>query len=375
MKKKIWIAAGIISSIMLMVGITIYRQAEEKSLQVKVSQARIEKISENLMIPGTVKLDQQQQVYYSPDKGKIVSYHVKEGQQVKPGTVLVKYSQPQLELELEQSQLAIDSAYLKLNQTKDQIASLQDKEDDLAKTVGRKKAKEQLEQERTTLETERKMADIELKQAVLQKQGIEQNMKDLTVDSQITGTVLSINKQAGEGSTQTVSEPIIMIGQLGSLTVTGDITEYDSVKVKKGQHVTIRSDAIADREWTGEISTISLLPKETALDASNDGAAAQYPISVVVKDPTGLLRPGFQLIMEIATQEKEALTIPMEAVVSNGDRQYIFVVEENMAKKTEVETGITSGDKIEIQSGIKKDEQVIVKPPETLKDGMEVIVE
>ncbi|WP_042346886.1 efflux RND transporter periplasmic adaptor subunit [Bacillus massiliigorillae] len=372
MKKKIWIAIAIISLIIVMVGITIYRQVAAKGPEVKIIQAKFEQISEHLMIPGTLKLEQQQKVYYSPDKGKVANYFVKEGQRVEPGIALIKYNQPQLEFELEQNKLSLESAYLKINQVKDQLANLQDKEDELAKTVGRDKAKEQFESEKTNLQTERKMANIDLKQAELQKKNIEQQMKDLSVVSEVTGTVLSINKQAANGSQEGLAEPIIMIGQLGGLTSTGFITEYDSVKVKRGQNVTLRSDAIPNQVWTGTVSEISMLPKESAVNTSNDGAAAQYPIKVMVKDSTNLLRPGFQLIMEIATEQKDALTIPMEAVVTKGDKQFVFILNKKIAKKVEVKTGITSSEKIEITKGLKKNEKVIIQPPETLKDGMEV---
>lgn len=374
MKKKIWISILVVSLIIVMVGVSIYRQTIAKGPKVELKTVSKEKIAEHLMVPGTVSMDQEQKVYYSPEKGNVSKFLVKEGQLVEKGDPLILYDQPQLSMELEQSKLAIESAHLRLEQINKQISDLNKQKKDLEKTVGVEQATKQIETEKNNMQTEKKIADIELKQAQLQKENLEKQKKNLTVVSKVSGTVLSINTKVADQSGTSEIEPILVVGQLGSLTATGYITEYDSIKVKKGQSVKLKSDALIDQEWSGQISFLSLIPKENVASAGNEDTAAQYPLKVKVNDNNNLLRPGFQLIMEIVTEEKETLTIPLEAIITKGNEQFVFSVNKNKAQRTKVNTGITSADKIEILDGLTENQKVIVNPPDSLKDGMEVTV-
>ena len=58
----------------------------------------------------------------------------------------------------------------------------------------------------------------------------------------------------------------------------------------------------------------------------------------------------------------------------DGDQPYVYKLENGKAKKQEVKTGITSGTKIEILEGISKEDKIIINPPESIKDGMEVSI-
>lgn len=369
--KKVWIGIGIVTALILIIGISIFRTQADENITVQTTKLKEKEITGNVMIPGTLQLANEQKVYFDGQTGEVKNIHVKEGDTVKKGTPLVTYENEQLMLEKEQNQLAIESNYIRINQIKDQIKDLEDKKEELTKQVGEKEAKKQIESEKNQLETERKMANIELRQNLLQKETIEKKLQELEVQSEIDGVVISINEDA-----QNSMEPkvFIHIGSLKSLKVTGVISEYDSLKVAQNQPVSLTSDVLPEEKWKGTVSHIGTLPEQG--DAmSQGGGAVQYPIEVTVANENIKAKPGFKLIMEIETERKKVNVLPLEAIKQEDDTHYVFSVEDGKAVKKEVKVGTSDQNVMEIKSGVEKDDQIILKPVDSLKPGMEVTVE
>jgi HlyD family secretion protein len=373
MKKKTWIALGVISLVIIMISVSVYRQVFAKGPSVKTTEISQEEISSLLMIPGTVRLPEEQIVYVTPDKGEVKKLLVKEGQTVKKGSVLAKLENPQLELEIEQNKLSVESANLKIGQIDKKITQLEDKEKTLIDQVGKKEAKKQLEPEYDQLEMEKELANIELKQTELQNDLISKRQDELEIKSTIAGIVLAA-KMPESSSVETANEPILHIGKLEGITAMGLLSEYDTLKVSDGQKVILRSDALPGKEWQGEITKTALLPEQNQATLQGGTEAVQYPVTVKISGDTKMLKPGFQVIMEIETDKKTAMVLTLDALFDDGDKPYVYLVNDGKVRKQFVKTGITSGKKIEILEGVSKGDQVVVNGPENIKDGLEVTV-
>ncbi|MBO0960445.1 efflux RND transporter periplasmic adaptor subunit [Neobacillus sp. MM2021_6] len=374
MKKKSWIAVCVISLVVIMISVSVYRQVFAKGPSVKTAEIKQEEISSQLMIPGTVKLQVEQMVYAAPEKGELKELLVEEGQEVKKGTVVAKLQNPQLDLEIEQNKLAIESANLKINQMDKKIKQLKEKEKTLADQIGKEEAKKQLVPEFEQLEMEKKLANLDLKQTSLQKDMIGKRQADLEIKSTIDGVVLSAKKPDSTSVDGTMAVPVIHIGQLAEMTATGLLSEYDTLKVSRGQKVIVKSDAVPGQEWQGEIAKIAILPQQSQIGTQNGSQAVQYPVTVKISGDIKNLKPGFQVIMEIETEKRTAMVLPIDAIHDDGDKPSVFIIKDGKASKQKVKTGITSGDKIEILEGVAKGDRVIIKGPDNLKNGLEVTV-
>lgn len=372
MKKKIWIAIGVAGLILLMTGISVYRQIFAEGPVVHTEKVKQEEISSTIMVPGTLSLQEVQKVYLSQEMGEIKEILVQEGQQVKKGEALLKLENPQLELEVEQNKLSVESGYLKINQINKQIDTINQKQKELVKQIGEKEAKEQLSAEIEQLNMEKKLADLELKQVLLQKDALVKRQEELQVISQMDGTVLSVNNQAMSTLAGSNQEPVIYIGNLGVMVATGVLSEYDTLKVSAGQKVTLTSDAAPAEKYEGEVLKISAIPKESSVVIQGESQAVQYPVTVKVNSANIKLKPGFQLIMEIETEKKNSLVIPVQALSSEGDQSFVYIVKDHKAHRQKVQAGVTSGDKVEIIKGLKVNDTVIVDPGDELTEGMEV---
>ena len=366
--KKLWITVVVVIIIAGFIGLNVWKNTEENQLAVEVTTLTEETLTETMITPGTLKLAEQQTIFYTPEKGEIAEIFVQEGDDVQEGTPLLRYENRQLELEMKQKELQIRSGHLQLNDIREKHKTLDQKlEED--------EENEQLQAEHDQVKLEQQQANIELEQLLLQKESLEQQIADLEVKSDIEGKVIEVNEQVAAGSTQAEQLPLMRIGSLNQLIVEGVISEYDALKVKAGQAVTLTSDAAPDQSWTGKVNEVSSLPLEEDQAAMEGGTGGvQYPIEVTVEGNIDL-KPGFQMVIEIMTDQRRVNTLPLTAVKQEGDANYVYVVKDGQVEKREVKVGMVSNEMIEITDGLTKAEQVIADPADDVKDGTEVTVQ
>ncbi|ALC92417.1 permease [Bacillus sp. FJAT-18017] len=369
MKKKILIGTLILLLLSAMIGVSVYREVYAKGPSVKVIEVAEDEISSFLLVPGTISLEQEQIVYPSPERGTLKEITVEEGQSIKKGTVLARFENAQLQLEEEQNSLSLESTNLRISQTESQLTELRAQEEALSNTLlPDPAALSQVAAQISQLEAELQIAELELKQANLQEESIEKRTAELEIKSNIDGTVLLVN----ENATAAGAEPAVVVGKMDGLVAKGLLSEYDTLKVSLGQKVNVRSDAIQDKEWAAEVTKVGKLPETQLAGAPQE--AVQYPVFVKLSGKNSVLKPGFQVIMEIEIEKKTGIVLPDSALIDDGDKQYVFVAEIGIVYKREVKTGIISGTEVEITEGLELKEKVVTDPNEDLEDGMEVTV-
>ncbi|HEX6593422.1 MAG TPA: efflux RND transporter periplasmic adaptor subunit [Bacillota bacterium] len=366
--KKLWIGIGIVIVIIGFVGINVWKQTAAGSVTVDTTTIKEKEIKETVMTPGTLKLANQQTIYFQPERGEIAEFFVKEGDSVKKGTKLFRYENNELTLEKKQNELQIKLLDLELD-------SVRKKQKNIDVQMKKNKDDEFLQEEYDQIKLQEKQLTIEREQADIQKEMINQQMNDLVVTSDIKGTVITLNKDVSPSSDSFEQQPLMRIGSLNKLVIEGLISEYDTLKIKEGQSVTVTSDALPDQSWAGTVNFISYVQEdEEAMEVSGgESSGVQYPIEVVVEDDLDI-KPGFQMVLEIKIEQYEADVIPLTAIEQDGDDNFVYVIEDGVAKRTEVDVGTISDEDIEIKDGLTKQDKVIVNPSDHISDGMEVNV-
>jgi multidrug efflux pump subunit AcrA (membrane-fusion protein) len=71
-------------------------------------------------------------------------------------------------------------------------------------------------------------------------------------------------------------------------------------------------------------------------------------------------------------EERPRTVVNPSAIVTNGRKSAVFVVEENRVKETPVTLGASLGDAVEVLSGVKPGERIVLKPPKRLKEGSRI---
>ncbi|MBA4542404.1 efflux RND transporter periplasmic adaptor subunit [Thermoactinomyces daqus] len=188
------------------------------------------------------------------------------------------------------------------------------------------------------------------------------------VTSKLNGTVVRAVDNIVSGGAGT--EPLVVVADLDHLKVEAAISDYDILKVKPGQKVTLTSDAIPGKKWSGRVERVGLMPQEKS-GVDNADSQVNYPVDIKLTEPVPF-KLGTKLIVEIMTGSQKVMGIPSSAVVDKGDRKIVYVVKDGKAVEKEVHVGKTSEQTTEILSGITPKDQVIAQPPKELSSGMEV---
>ena len=81
--KKLWITVVVVIIIAGFIGLNVWKNTEENQLAVEVTTLTEETLTETMITPGTLKLAEQQTIFYTPEKGEIAENFVQEGDDVR----------------------------------------------------------------------------------------------------------------------------------------------------------------------------------------------------------------------------------------------------------------------------------------------------
>ncbi|MFE3976653.1 MULTISPECIES: efflux RND transporter periplasmic adaptor subunit [unclassified Peribacillus] len=374
MKKKLIIS--IVSLFVLIIlGINVYLSkgsASNKEVNVNVTQLKERTLKSTIMIPGTLSLANEQYIYYDGEKGNLDKIHVTEGSIVQVGTPILTYESDEIELEKEQHKLGRKSSQLQINSLINQIANLNVKQKNLETELGKEEAKHQIGSERTQLNLDLETAKLELEKNDLESKSILKKEQKLEVKSDIKGTVLEVDREAVNNTSET-QKPVIHIGSTDQYIARGVLSEYDALNIKSGQSVVITSDVLPNKKWEGTVKQIDYLPQQQASSDSTSEHANQYPIEIKIDDEDiSTIKPGFKLLLDIETTSKKAKSLPVKSIVTEGKNKYVYVVENGEVSLIKVKVGETTGKFIEIVSGVSEQDKVVSNPSKKLSDGLEV---
>ncbi|MGI5997544.1 MAG: efflux RND transporter periplasmic adaptor subunit, partial [Lutispora sp.] len=124
--------------------------------------------------------------------------------------------------------------------------------------------------------------------------------------------------------------------------------------------------------YEGHITKIS---EAATVEMVNTSKETNVLVEITLDSVDEQIKAGYEADAEIVLIEKEnSIAVSFEAVQTDEQgNKYLFVVEDNIAKKRNVETGLETDFEIEIVSGLKEGEKYIISPPAELMDGETVI--
>jgi membrane fusion protein (multidrug efflux system) len=80
------------------------------------------------------------------------------------------------------------------------------------------------------------------------------------------------------------------------------------------------------------------------------------------------------LTVIIETAPRMGISVPELAVIGEGERRFVYVVDKGVAKRVEVRTGLRAGGRVEILEGLKPGQPVVTEGVVKLSDNMKVRV-
>lgn len=210
-------------------------------------------------------------------------------------------------------------------------------------------------------ENQYNQAVVKKEQLLLGYNTAKETLDDTEVKAPIDGLISQRNVEPNQFiSGQSV--PFIIVN-MDNLIVEIGVSEKLVRKIEVADKVKIK---IADEGiLEGEI---------TAISPAADERTMSYLTKIKVTNKDYKIKPGMFLDVIFETDKiKDALLIPIEAVINYEDENYVFVLnEENKAQKVLVTLGINNGKDIQILSGLKKEDKVIVEGQNFVEDDSKI---
>lgn len=270
----------------------------------------------------------------------VESIHFSDGDKVKKGQILVELMKNEEAAKVEELQANLAESKSQLNRYEElvqkNVASISVLEEQRAKTQS-------------------VQAQLHSAEAVLDNLTIR-----APFDGQLGFREVSVGASIRNG------DVITSLDDLDVIKVDFSIPERFLPTLSVGQNISAGSIAYADEKFIGKITSIgSRVNSETRT----------VSIRAEIPNDQLKLRPGMLMAITIVRSIDQVLQLPESGIIPFEDRHFVFVIEDNIAKRRYIETGRRKPGVVEVLSGIAENENVVVEGALKLREGAAVKVE
>ncbi len=367
-RRPVWlIVVSIILLVVLVGGGAFFYMRRNTSSQVSYTTVPVSigNLTQTVSASGPLQAKAEYDMNFSTS-GQIAAIDVHVGQTVKAGQTLATLNAPNLQIAVQEAQIAVDNAQNTYNTAVDNGDST------------------------TTIQTDSNA----LQNVQLQLQAAQNNLAAATLKAPGNAVVASINgivgQDTGSGSSTT---PLMVLLDTSGFTITASVNEADIANVQVNQPVRFTVTAYAGQTFRATVSSISIVGTTTS-------GVVSYPVTLAVTMNTigtAHLYPGMTATITITTAQRigallvsnSAFTFPTTALQagvitrsaltsgstgtrsfgtgtgtsgaqSAGSRHIVLVLRSGKLVPVLVTTGLTNGTFSEVLSGLNAGDQVVV---------------
>jgi len=346
---------------------TAEAQAEqEKVVAVEIDTPKEGNISQSIILSG--KLQPVNEVTVIPEivgLTEINEVRVKLGDMVNAGDILFSLDNENTQDQVENLRLAYEAAQKNYEKAKE---SFENAKLNLARNeqLYKEGAISQQQYEQVQLAASNIQMDAleaQLEQSRFTYLNSLKQLDNAVVTAPIRGIVSSINIQE---KGMTTAQPSLVITDISTLEVEVFVTEGMVHKINTGQEIEMEIPSVGNERIKGIVQVINPVP---------DQVTQLYKGKIGLENSQQLYRPGMFAKIHINMDAKNSvLTISSLAVMDEDNTFFVFTVQDDRAVKKEVKVGMDNGEIIEVVAGMTKEDKVIVKGQDFIKDGSKVKV-
>lgn len=355
MKKK-GIVISIIVVLAFVAAILALKKGAQKPIEVKTHSIKKGNLVASFSSNGTVESKEKKE-YYTLTSGKVLKVNFKVSDKVKKGDILVEFEVQDMSNQLKTAELQYDSAKIQLENLKKQKENLNNVPAQNTQNQG------------ISIDDQIKLQQNQVEIARLNVENIKQNIlkQQRYIKSDFDGVVTQLNVK--EGAPAPMQMPVVVVEDVNNLRVAVNINQFDSDKIKEGMEANIK---FLDNSVKGKVISIDKVATKTMSASGSDTVVKAY---VDVIETTDVIKPGFDVDVDIKVAEQNnVLVIPTEALITDKENNVkVFVVENGAVKLKNIKIGLQSDFDVEVISGLKEGDRVVLNPAATLKDGMKVL--
>lgn len=161
------------------------------------------------------------------------------------------------------------------------------------------------------------------------------------------GSVVTSNPIVGNSNST-----IFTIMDIDTVKIDVNVLDKDVAKIPQVQRASATVDVIPGREFRAIVSRAAQAVTTTT---------RTMPVEILIPNRDEAIKPGeFARVTLVLGENPQAITVPPEAVLSDNIGTYVYVLQDGVAKRRAVQTGVTQNGRLEITSGLDGSENIIV---------------
>lgn len=214
-------------------------------------------------------------------------------------------------------------------------------------------------------QTELKNASIEYVNAKYSYDNAEIQLAKMSIGSPFNGVIVELPYRT-DGVRIDQGQELFKVMEYNRLLMDVKLPEKHLPEVMLNQQVLITNYNIAKDTIRGKISQISPVI---------DSDTRTFQSVLEINNNKRLLRPGMFIKAAILSEKRDStIVIPKETIISRQDGKVVFTVENGIATEKKITTGLENLDVVEVISGLKVNDRLVVKGFETLRNKSKVSV-
>lgn len=189
--------------------------------------------------------------------------------------------------------------------------------------------------------------------------------------SPINGVITELNIQPSSAISS--STACVVVTDMDDLSVRCNVAEEFVQDISEGMECIITSDSFRDTVCGGTIEKIMPFASHVQ-NLTGSGSTVVEILVSIDKGDISQIKPGYSAKVKILNDTiKNAVTVPYEALQQDeNNREFVYTISEDTAKKTYVQTGYELDDCVEVVSGLDGSETVAVGSFDLMGDGFKV---
>jgi HlyD family secretion protein len=407
--KKLWIGLAVLAVIVVLLFVSMKNRGGHETA---VNTAKVERADLISKVTANGKIEAQRKVDLSANvMGQIVNLAVREGDTVKKGDFLMQIDKAQLAASAAGAQASVEALFSDREASRATLAEAQrsfqraqknynDKIIPLAELDKARAAHDSASANVNSIERR-------IEQARAGLAGARDTLSKTTMRAPMSGLVTRLPVEEGEvaviGTMNNAGTVLMTISDMSIVEAVMQVDETDIPAVRVGQKANVTVDAYPNKTFAGVVTEVGSSPIATA--SGND--AINFEVKIQLTDPPAGIRPGFSASADIQTGFRpQAISIPIQALVvrdketpgkgakgttattssakaaKTQEEEGVYRVDGTDKSKTvkfvNVQTGLTGETSIEIVSGVKPGDEIVIGPFKALreiKDGEKIKVE
>lgn len=309
------------------------------TVAVDVVRAERGTVEERVQSVGTARANEAV-VVTAKVTGIVSSIAFQEGQRVQAGDLLIEFESRQARAELEEARANLEEYRRHLQRA------------------------ELLRRSGAVTEARFDAAATLVQAGTARVKSMEARLADLRIVAPFAGKVGL--RQVSLGNLVQPGTAVTTLDDVGRIKLEFALPEVNLGVLRVGLPVSARSAAYPGRTYEGQVR---------AIDTRIDPVTRSVRVNAEFANADGSLLPGMFLMVElIAARREDAVLVPEEAVVPEGMRQYLFVVRDGIARRTEITLGERLPGRVEIARGIAIGDQIILRGTQKVRDGTRVTI-